>query len=263
MRGKKFHVTAVITLVLSFVFLSVDLSRISYISFLANMVNSLTLPIIELKEEIVESSKNFVYIYIHNINAARENIELKNKLTELILIERELEACQNELKSLSETLKIATTFKRLEYSISRIIYLDPSGFNSFFIIEGGKDKGFKEGDIVVSKDRVIGIVETVFMSTSRVITPFNKKFSLPVQVSGKSYIYKGGFPLGKLLLVKKTDRIKKGQKVYINFRKRKFPRFLIGRVGEIEAGNNPFFKEVRILPVGDPREEDFVIVIRR
>ncbi len=264
MTGRRFHTLSVLSVILGLLIFFTDLSRFSYVRELAKFVNMLTAPILEFKDRTVSELKEELGAYIKNVEVEKENIKLRRRLRSLLLAEKELSACLGELEKLSEKKGIKVPLRKLDYSLSRIIYYDPSGFDLFLIIEGGKDRNFNEGDLVVSENNVIGIVESVFGSTSRVITPFNERFSSSAIVgkSPKKYIYKGGFPEGRLLHVNVEDRIKKGAEVFLVTLKDKIPPFLIGRVEKISRGKDPFFKEVKVKPAVDSRKEEYVFVIR-
>ncbi|GEM_PF-881817 len=265
MTGKRFHLLSWLTVLLGTVLFFSEVSRFSYVRAVVRGVNTIVAPIIKFKEHITFELREELSAYLYFVNTEKENIRLRRKLNSLFLTEKELNACMSELESLSKKLKVPPKFKRLRYSVTRIIYYDPSGFDLFVIIEGGKDKGYREGDLVVTEDHVVGVIEGVLGSTSRVVTPFNEKFSSSA-VAGKKlkrYIYRGGYPLGSLLHVNVGDEMSVGDEVYMVDRKGRIPPFMIGKVEKVRRGKDPFFKEVRVKPSVDPRTEEYVFVIRR
>jgi len=265
MTGKRFHILSLLATALGLFLFFSNLSRFFYIREFVKAVNTLVTPLLEFKEHVFSEAKEEIGAYFRLVGVEKENIKLRRKVNSLLLSEKELKACLSELETLREKIGLTTEFGRLKYSVSRIIYYDPSGFDLFVIIKGGKDKGFKEGDLVVSERAVVGVIEPVLGSTSRVITPFNEKFSLSAVVGKrkKRYIYKGGYPLGDLLHVNVEDKVTKGEKVFLVGMKRKIPPFLIGRVEEVSRGKDPFFKRVKVKPAVDPRAEEYIYVIRR
>jgi len=264
MTGRRFHALALLSVSLGILIFLSDLSHISYVRSLVKLVNMAVSPVLRFKDRILAELTEELGAYLHRVDVERENIKLRRKVNSLLLTEKELRACLSELENLSEKLKIPPPFERLNYTLSRIIYFDPSGFDLFIVIEGGRDRDIREGDMVVTEDQVVGVVESVFGSTSRVITPFNEKFSLSAVVGkgSKKYIYRGGFPLGELLHVSVEDKVKEGEEVYATSLRRKFPKFVIGTVKEVLRGKNPFFKEVKVKPAVDPRSLEYVFVIR-
>lgn len=265
MTARRFHTLSVLTVIFGLIVFFSDLSRFSYIRAVVGFVNSLVAPVLKFKEHTVSELREEIGAYLHRIDVEKENVKLRRRLRSMLLVERELEACMSELSEMEKKLGITSAFGRLNYNVARIVYHDPTGFDLFVIITGGKNRGLKEGDLVVTGDAVLGVVETVFGSTSRVITLFNDKFSATAVLEGKRkrYIYRGGYPEGSLLHVNVEDEVKKGEKVYLISLKGKLPPFLIGEVKEIGRGKDPFFKEVKVKPISVPRAEEFVFVIRR
>lgn len=264
MTGKRFHILSLLIVIFGIVVFVSDLSHLSYVRSATKAVNVLVSPILRFKERTLSELAEELGAYFHRVEVEKENVKLRRMVNTLLLTEKELQACLSELNKLSAKLNISPPFEKLNYALSRIIYFDPSGFDLFIVIEGGRDRGFHEGDVVVTEDRIVGVVESVFASTSRVITPFNEKFSLSAVVgkNSKRYIYRGGFPLGNLLHVNVEDEVKKGEEVFVASLKRKIPTFLIGRVERVSRGKDPFFKEVKVKPAVDPRALEYVFVIR-
>ena len=264
MTGARFHVLSLLVTILGLIVFFSDLSRISYVRTIVSAINQVVAPVVRFKERSVSELREEISTYVHNVDVAKENVRLKRRLNSLLLTEKELAVCLIELEKLEKKLKVSSGFRKLNYVVSRILYYDPTGFDLFVIIEGGKNKGIKEGDLVVTENSVVGFVESVFGSTSKVITTYNEKFSTTAVLGakGKRYIYRGGFPQGSLLHVGLEDEVEVGEEVYLVGVKKKIPPFLIGRGKEVRRGKDPFFKEVKVEPEAIPREEDYVFVIK-
>lgn len=265
MKGGRYHLLTFGGVVLGLTLFFTDLSRFSYVRAVVMAFNTVISPVLNLKEKILTETEEKIDIYLRTVDVKRENRELKERIRSLLLKEKELEACERELEALRKVLNISKGFSRLDYILSRVVYYDPSGFDQFLIIEGGRDRDLRERDLVVSKDRVVGFVEAVFGSTSRVVTPLSGKFSCTVVVGGrrKRYIYRGGYPLGDLLHVRIEDPVKEGDRVFLIDTEGRLPPFLLGVVEKVRRGKDPFFKEVKVRPLTDPREIEYLFVIRR
>ncbi|NPA41140.1 MAG: rod shape-determining protein MreC [Aquificae bacterium] len=265
MTGKRFHTISLLVIVFGLLLFFTEFSRFSYVREITKFVNTLIAPFLEFKDQTIRELQEELRAYLHFVDTEKENIKLRRRLNSLMLTEKELQACLAELENLGRQMNVSSHFEKLSYKVSRIIYYDPSGFDLFVVIEGGKDKGFKEGDLVVTESYVVGVVETVFTSTSRVITPFNENFSCTAVVgtSLRKYIYRGGYPLGNLLHVKLEDKVEVGSEVFMVDVRGKLPPFLIGKIEEVKRGKDPFFKEVKVKPKVDPRSEELVYIIRR
>ena len=179
------------------------------------------------------------------------------------ILEKEIEKYESILANLEKDLNFEFPMG-VKYILSKIIFYDPSGKDLFFIIKDGKNKGIRKGDIVVSKGYVVGVVEEVYISTSKVSTLFSPKTSFLATIKGerKSYIYKGGYPFGSLLYVNVEDKVKVGDKVVYKDLALKIPPFTVGNVISVSLSSNPFFKEVKVKPSISPREVEYVVIFR-
>jgi len=265
MTERRFHILSLLGVLLGLILFFTDVARLSFFRETVKVINTVTSPFLNLKEEVINRTRRMIEIYFAMKDVRAENIKLRNQVESLLIVDRELSACIDELNKLKENLGFEPVPRRVSYFLTRIIFYDPSGLDQFVIVEGGKDRKVKEGDVVVSRMHVIGIVETVYGSTSRVITPLNEKFSASVYVKGlfKKYIYKGAYPQGRLLHVNIEDEVKKGEEVMLLDPKRRIPPFPLGVVEEVKRGKDPFFKEVRVRPLTNPRKADYVFLIRR
>ncbi len=218
-------------------------------------------PVIKLQREVEEEVTKSITLWSNFKNNLRLITRLKKMEQENAILRRELESYREILGKIERDLDFY--FKsEAKYVVSKIIFYDPSGNDRFFIIRGGINKGIKNGSLVVSRGVVLGVVDEVYLTTSKVITLFNEKCSLPtrIELSDKIYIYKGGFPEGKLLYVDIEDPIPVGGKVYYKDLTLRIPEFPIGTITKVSFQNNPFFKDVRVKPLLSPRQVEFVVV---
>ncbi|GAB6065320.1 rod shape-determining protein MreC [Aquifex pyrophilus] len=230
------------------------LRKISYIIFT---------PFLKTEREIEEEVEKAL-LYIRDLKKAMKMIGSYKKLKEELQAYRERVSQYEEiLTKLEEDLDFYFPPKA-KYVVSKIIYYDPSGEDRFFIIRDGKNKEIKKGDIVVSKGYIIGIVDEVYPSTSKVITLFNEKTALLVSVENlpKAYIYRGGRPYGKLMYVEIKDNVKEGDRVLYKDLTMRIPPFPVGEVIYTGFGEDPFFKEVMVKPYVSPRSVEFVVVFK-
>lgn len=265
MRESYFHGISLLAVALGLLFQFSGISNLSPIKGLAGAINLVASPILKLKEIALRGTQENLYIYLSLKDARVENLRLKKEIESLLLAQKELEYCKNELSRILEKSGMPPFPKKVNFSLTRIVFYDPSGLDLFFVIEGGRDRKFKEGDVVTTREFVLGTIDAVYGSTSRVITPFNEKFTSPVYVKGrfKRYIYRGGYPRGNLLHVNVEDRVAKGDRVIFLDPSKKMPPFPLGSIAEVRRGRDPFFKKVWVSPYSDPRREDYVFVVRR
>lgn len=231
------------------------------LNFLTQVSYIVLAPVIKLQREVEEEVEKTLILW----NNFKSNLRLITKLRKLEqengILRRELETYKTLIGKIERDLDFY--FKsEAKYVISKIIFYDPSGNDRFFIIKGGANKGITKGSLVVSRGMVLGVVDEVYPTTSKVITLFNERCSLSakVELSDKIYIYKGGFPEGKLLYVDIEDPVPVGGKVYYKDLTLRIPEFPIGTIMKVSFQNNPFFKDVRVKPLLSPRQVEFVVV---
>ncbi|WP_461829821.1 rod shape-determining protein MreC [Aquifex sp.] len=231
------------------------------LKFLTQVSYFILAPVIKVQREVEEEVEKSL-ILIENF---QDNLRLITRLRKLeeenAVLRKEVESLKSLIGRLEKDLDFFFQ-SEAKYLVSKIIFYDPSGNDRFFIIRGGMDRGITKGSLVVSRGKVLGVVEEVFLSTSKVITLFNEKCSLPAKVKllDKVYIYKGDFPEGKLLYVDIEDAVPLGGEVYYKDLTLKIPEFPIGTITRVSYQNNPFFKDVRVKPLISPREVEFVVV---
>ncbi len=228
------------------------LTQISYIIFS---------PVIKIQREVEEEVEKSIMLFENFKDNLRLITKLKKLQEENAILKVKLRSYKTLITKLEKDLDFY--FKsEAKYTISKIIFYDPSGNDRFFIIRGGVNRGIKRGSLVVSRGVVLGVVDEVYLTTSKVITLFNEKSSLPAKVDllDKLYIYKGDFPEGRLLYVDIEDTVPFGGKVYYKDLTLRIPEFPIGTITRVSYQNNPFFKDVRVKPLISPREVEFVVV---
>ncbi|NPA32463.1 MAG: rod shape-determining protein MreC [Aquificae bacterium] len=220
-------------------------------------------PLLKTEREIREEIEK-VILLVREIKSGTKLVSRYEKsLQELEVYKRKVEHYEDILSRLERDLNFSFP-SGAPFVLSKIIFYDPSGEDRFFIIRDGKNKGIKKGDIVVARGYILGVVDEVYLSTSKVITLFNDNCSLLAwtQRNDKAYVYQGGYPLGKLLYVDLEDDVREGDEVLYRDLTMRIPPFGIGKVVYVGFSQNPFFKLVRVKPFITPRETEFVVVFK-
>jgi rod shape-determining protein MreC len=225
-----------------------------FISF----VNSLLMPVMELKAQTTRKVQDLVNTYVFLVNVQKKNRELLEEVSALSVKVSELEGCKRELLQLKGIMGEPPT---VEYTLVGVIAYDPSGRDEFILINKGKRDGLEEGFVVAHRNVFVGIVDQVYAGTSRVRTVWSENLHVSAASGGKNYIYRGGFPRGALLHVAQEDELKKGEKVFL--RSLKLPPLEIGEVYGVYPSGEQFFIRVEVKPYGGVRRVDFVLVLRR
>ncbi|WPM31883.1 rod shape-determining protein MreC [Hydrogenobacter sp. T-2] len=258
----KSYVVPFTALLLSVVVYFINFSTLPYLNQVYNFLRLAVYPLLELKGNIQENTRRIVETYLFLKNVSEENNRLRKEVEEYKLYKAQLFACENNLKSLSQAMNIP--FNPSKYSIvyANVVAYDPSGRDTFVLINRGQDKGISEGMLSFSGEGLVGIVDSVYGSSSRIRTVFSEEFTLSAGVGDKAYIYRGGFPTGSLLHVKLDDEINIGDVVYVRVPGRTFPQFKIGTVEEVYHDGKGFFKKVKVKPYLDIRKVSLLVVIR-
>lgn len=212
-------------------------------------------------------AKDITYDYLNIIHTNRENIKLKKELSYYKTFRHSLLYCQNEARQtfyINKTLSFLYNSELSKIYISKIIGYDMSGKKA--TIEIYRDHHIKEGDIVSDNGYFIGLVYKTVGDVAYVMTVYNNKFNTIVYDyrTGDSYIYKGGYPYGKLINVGANDDIKIGDLLYFrSLKSMNLPYLLVGKVIDIQKTKNLFFLNVDVGPGANPNIYDFAVVIER
>ncbi len=227
------------------------LSTLPYLDRVNNLIKHATNPLFEFKGVISEKIRSYLNTYIFLRNTSLENQRLRQELQECQLQKLQLSTYQRTLEDITKAIDLP--FEAKDYSLiyANIIAYDPSGNDTFLLIDKGT--GIREGMIVFYRDMLVGIVDEVYGSSSRVRTVYSKDFSISAMAGDKAYIYKGGYPHGMLMYVKQEDELNIGDAVYLRVPNKKIPELLIGKVSNILPEEQGFFKKVYVKPAIDIR----------
>ena len=240
-----------------FAYLS-DLSSYPLLSSLVSFINSLLMPVMELKAQTTRRVQDLINTYVFLVDTQKRNRKLVEEVNALSLKVSELEGCKRELLQLK---RITEEHPAVEYTLAGVVAYDPSGRDEFMLLDKGKRDGLEEGFVVAHRNVFLGIIDQVYAGTSRVRTVWSENLHVSATAGGKNYIYRGGFPKGSLLHVPQEDELKKGEKVFL--RSLRLPPLEIGEVYGVYPSGEQFFKRVEVKPYGDVRRVDFVLVLRR
>jgi len=116
-------------------------------------------------------SKNQRRKYVH---VERDNKRLKARILELEEAGRE----NSRLRSLLAFQK-RTTFESVA---AKVIAFDASNFSRSFVINKGQQQGIKIGNPVITPDGVVGIIQEVSKTNSRVLLINNPEFAMAAEV---------------------------------------------------------------------------------
>ena len=137
----------VLVLFLSVLLYFTNLSTLPFINQLYTFLRSVVQPLFELKGNIIENTKNAISTYILLKDANIENQKLKKELQAYYLYKVQLYACEKELQGLSKVINLPFEVKKTSLVYANVIAYDPSGNDTFILINKGQDAGGADKDL--------------------------------------------------------------------------------------------------------------------
>ena len=173
--------------VLLFCFLCVILiisSRISenFSKDISSVFIDISTPIVDFISFPFNATINILTDFNELVKAKKENEFLKDELEKMRAYYITTLNVYQENKDLKEALNFVKD-KSTNYRVAHIIAQSHQLFNNNIIIDAGKNRGIKEGNIVVGKVGVIGRIESVEENRSRVILLNDSASRIPIIIS--------------------------------------------------------------------------------
>lgn len=184
-------------------------------------------------------------------NLTKENEELISKNRDLTLRLAKCDDLVNENQFLRKSLNISTRFKQpVVYGSIFNLSLNPDGYN-VLLNKGSNDGVSENGVVITSEGLLVGRVEKVFETYSRVLYISDPKFKVIAKIvnSNTAGIAKGALNEGMQFdLIVQGDEIKEGDMVISTGNDFFPPALIIGSVEHVQVNDIELFKKVRIRP---------------
>lgn len=146
-----------------------------------SIIRKVAYPIMNVFSDVTNKTTGFIdEKYIHNEKDQKiktleqENEKLRKQLSDNIFSAKELK----ELNELKRVLNYHEEQIFEKYVSADIIAKDSNGFYTNFVISAGLAEGIKKGDLVLSGNGVVGVVENAQQEYSRVISIMDSSISL-------------------------------------------------------------------------------------
>lgn len=157
--------------------------------------------------------------------------------------------------------------ERFELLPASVISQDPHGLGNWIEIDKGTQDGLAEGmPVIISKGILIGRLQEVQGSSSKVILLTNPKSAINGAVSGSGTkgIAKGEYGLGLILdMVLQSDSLQAGDEVVTSGIGGSIPRGLyIGKVQEVHPSEDHLFQEAAIAAPVQVSKLQFVFILK-
>lgn len=158
-----------------------------------------------------------------------------------------------ENKRLREILNLKEKKIISNFKVAEVIALKPYIFPAEIFIDKGRKDGISENNVVLTKDIfLVGRVEEVNDSYSKVISIFNKKTKISVIVASTKEIgiLEGGYaPFLLMKYIPYDSKVKIGDEIYTSgFSEYYYSGIKIGKVIKISRDSNSLFLKIFVKP---------------
>jgi rod shape-determining protein MreC len=196
------------------------------------------------------------YVFMH---LKQEHAQLKEENEKLKWQLQMLHPLQHENAVLRQTLHIPS-FNKYGHLTARILSTPYDGMHHFFLVAAGKKEGLEKDQAVVVGEGVVGRLERVGRSLSRVLLLNDTHSRIPVMTSTseqRAILAGDGNFLPALVYVEDSRKIQQGEKVVTSGLGGIFPPGLsVGIVDEISNG------KVRVRPFVSFRSLEWVHILQ-
>ena len=236
--------------------------------YLNKVIDRVMAPVIGLQSTVMERLNfviNLFTISQSEVELAAENEELKKQVSELQNYIIQLQQNLNEADILYALLGFARSSPDEQYIPAKVIGKDPSPFLKYRLIDQGSDQGIRSGMPVVTNNGLVGRIEAVTASASRVklITDSTSMINAVVtEVDAECRVQ--GSITGDITIemVSQDVKLEPGQIVQTSGLGGDFPSdFIIGQVLNVNQINNEIFQSASILPAENFSSLQAVLVV--
>lgn len=147
-----------------------DTASNGHLSFLENLAGSLVTPVQNFCSTVVKYGGNLVRAYTDYEALEEENERLKNELASAGQLIRDAEEYANENASLKAMLGIAEEHTDFVFSACLVVGSDQNGYSHTLTLNKGSVDGLAEKDLVMTADGVVGYINELGLTWSKVTT---------------------------------------------------------------------------------------------
>ncbi len=181
----------------------------------------------------------------------RENADLSERLNRLEAESARLKEVQKENDSLRKDLGFLKK-TGFSYEPASVIAYDPSNIRGYITVNKGSNNGIKEGMAAISEGFLVGKIQEVEKTKSKIMLITDPSSIIPVEIQGTSTsgIVKGLIGTGLMMeKIPQGDNIQVGDTVITSGLGGEIPRgVIVGSVKKIEGQENSLFTNALIQP---------------
>lgn len=246
--------------------LSSNLSRKQTWNPLEQAFVEITAPFQKFVNFTLDLTENIWLKYFALVDVHNENIQLKQRLSKLELVNNRYQEVIATNRRLQELLQLRETIN-FPVKAVQVIGRDPSGWFESIIINKGKRDGLKVNMPVVNAEGVVGRLVSVSPNYSKVLLVIDQNSSVDclIQRSRDKGIVKGlTSKICKLDYVVKTGEARENDLIITSGLGRVFPKgFPVGRITEVENPPGELFKVIRLKPSVDfSKLEELLVILK-
>ncbi|OGC05120.1 hypothetical protein A2276_04165 [candidate division WOR-1 bacterium RIFOXYA12_FULL_43_27] len=196
---------------------------------------------------------------------AEENWKIKEENDFLKAELLRVEALAGENSAMRRAYSMRPRRAMREVILSQIISRPHDLWNSYLVIDCGKNLGIYPGATVLSFNGLVGRVIEVgrFSSKVRMIPDFKSTVSVRTAKSRIEALAVGdGSATVKLMYVPSGTRILIGEEVQVSASSDLLPGVMVGHIFKISGNERSLFREVEVLPSVNFSRLDFVYVVK-
>ena len=258
----------IITVVVLIILVILSNAKLSNVSHLGNIVNTIVMPIQNgytyLKNKIEKNNTFFANIE----KLSEENAKLEEENNKLGQELRELEIIKSENETLKEYLELTEKYTSYTTVPGYIINKDISNYSNTFVINIGSNDGVKENMTVIADKGLVGHVISVNNNTAKVQTIIDPSSSVSVvfSSSAETAICKGTLDSSvlKATYISTTANVLENDTVETSGMGGIYPKgIMIGTVKEINNTKNIIDRNAIITPAVDFDKLETVLVIKQ
>ena len=147
-----------------------DTAKSGHLSFLENLAGNLVTPVQNFCSTVAKYGGNLVKAYTDYDALKEENEKLKNELASAGALLRDAEEYANENQSLKAMLGIAEANPDFKFAACLVVGSDQNGYSHTLTLNKGSADGLEKKDLVITADGVVGYINELGMTWSKVTT---------------------------------------------------------------------------------------------
>lgn len=203
-------------IVLSIIFLITSKVNHNLTAKISNFFITISNPVVQTVATPINTTIDIFINLKQLIIAKRENKKLREELATLQNYYINSLAIHQENKELRDALNFVKS-KTENYKIARIIGMSHQSFNHKLLIDAGKNRNIKEGQLIAGNRGVIGRVAEVFDDKSRVLLITDTNSRIPIIASkarNRGILTGNNSNLMEILYLPKNHQITLGDKIF-------------------------------------------------